>query len=154
MIHCGEAKGKHTAVLIAQNLDEVLENLDLGPDMFTAITTDNANNMLNATQKKAKNIDMGLGCLDHILQLIVNRSIDKVPELKAAIGKFKRLATSTHKSSLAIQRIKKECADLDKSAEGPKGKSIFYFLMSSFNDCLIVNTQHNFFFEFTIENDY
>ena len=150
MIHCDEAKGKHTVDLIAQNLDEVLENLNLGPDMFTAITTDNASNMLNATQKKAKNIDMGLGCLDHILQLIVNRSIDKVPELKAAIGKFKRLATSTHKSSLAIQRIKKECADLDKSAEGPKGNSICYFLMSSFNDCLIVNTQHYFFFRIFI----
>ena len=75
--------------------------------MFTAITTDNATNMLNATQKKAKNIDMGLGCLDHVLQLIVNKSIENGPEIKAAISKLKKLVTSTHKSSLAIQRIKK-----------------------------------------------
>ena len=84
MIHCGEAKGKHTAVLIAQTLDEVLDNLNLPEDKFSAITTDNARNMLNATQKKAKTIDMGLGCLDHLLQLVVNKSIDKVPGTSSA----------------------------------------------------------------------
>ena len=49
LIHCGEAKGKHTAVLIAEKLDKVIDSLELAEGMFTAMTTDNALNMLNVT---------------------------------------------------------------------------------------------------------
>ena len=122
LVHCGPAPGKHTAVLIAEKLDNVLKSLSLEPDMFTAMTTDNAANMLNAVSKESKNITQGLGCLDHLLQLVINKAIDKVPAIKSAVQNFRKLATSTHKSSLALQRIKKACGDLDRSADGPKGR--------------------------------
>ena len=120
LIHCGEAKGKHTAVLIAEKLDKVIDSLELAEGMFTAMTTDNAINMLNAVNKESKTIHLGLGCIDHLLQLVINRSIDKVEVVKSAVNKFKKLSTATHKSSLNIQRIKKACGDLEKSADGPK----------------------------------
>ena len=81
-----------------------------------------AANMLNAVNKESKNITQGLGCLDHLLQLVINKAIDKVPAIKSAVQNFRKLATSTHKSSLALQRIKKACGDLDRSADGPKGR--------------------------------
>ena len=67
LVHCGPAPGKHTAVLIAEKLDQVIASLALAPEMFTAMTTDNAANMLNAVSKESKNIMQGLGCLDHWL---------------------------------------------------------------------------------------
>ena len=63
--------------------------------MFTVITTENAIIMLNVTQKEGKQIDMGLGYLDHLLQLVVNKSIEKVPEIKVAVSKFKKLKDNT-----------------------------------------------------------
>lgn len=38
---------------------------------------------------------MGLGYLDHLLQLVVNKSIEKVPEIKVAVSKFKKLKDNT-----------------------------------------------------------
>ena len=127
LVHCGPATGKHTAVLIAEKLDTVVTSLDLEPEMFTSMTTDNAVNMLNAVNKESRTIQQGLGCIDHLLQLVINKSIEKVEPLKLAINKFKKLATNTHKSSLALQRIKKACGDLDKSADGPKGENDLLF---------------------------
>ena len=69
MVYCGEAKGKHTSEMIAHKDEEIIETLDLPEFMFKAITMDNAANMLKAT-KSAKTIDVGLGCVDHTLQLV------------------------------------------------------------------------------------
>ena len=123
LVHCGPATGKHTAVLIADKLDHVIESLELPEDMFNSMTTDNAANMLNAVNKESKLIVQGLGCIDHLLQLVINKSMDQVPAIKDAVKRFKKLATNTHKSSLALQRIKKACVDLDRSDDGPKGNN-------------------------------
>ena len=123
LVHCGPATGKHTAVLIADKLDHVIASLELPEDMFNSMTTDNAANMLNAVNKESKLIVQGLGCIDHLLQLVINKSMDQVPAIKDAVKRFKKLATNTHKSSLALQRIKKACVDLDRSDDGPKGNN-------------------------------
>ena len=79
------------------------------------ITTDNAKSMLNATQKVSDHVELGLGCIDHILQLIINNSIKKVPVIEIAVKRFKKLAKATHNSALNIARIRKACSDLNRS---------------------------------------
>ena len=101
-------------------MDKVVDSLELPEGMFTAMTTDNASNMLNAVNKESKTIHLGLGCIDHLLQLVINRALDKVDAIKSAVNKFKKLSAATHKSSLNIQRIKRACGDLERSADGPK----------------------------------
>ena len=78
LVHSGPVTGKHTAVLIAEKLDNVITSLDLIPEMFTTMTTDNAVNMLNAVNKESRTIQQRLGCIDHLLQLVINKSIEKV----------------------------------------------------------------------------
>ena len=100
LVHCGPATGKHTAVLIADKLDHVIASLELPEDMFNSMTTDNAANMLNAVDKESKLIVQGLGCIDHLLQLVINKSMDQVPTIKDAVKRFKKLANSISLKSL------------------------------------------------------
>ena len=115
MIHCGPAIGRHTADMIGQKLDEIIKELNLGDEVYKVITTDNAKSMLNATQKVSECVGLGLGCMDHLLQLIINNSIKKVPKMQTCVKRFKKLARATHTSSLNIQKIKKACKDLNSS---------------------------------------
>jgi hypothetical protein len=82
---------------------------------FRAITADNASNMKLATKKESEFLDLGLGCFDHTLQLVVNKCIAQTTGIQAAIAAFTKLSSNTHKSTLYQQRIKKECGDLNKS---------------------------------------
>ena len=84
LVHCGPATGKHTAVLIAEKLDTVVTSLDLEPEMFTSMTTDNAVNMLNAVSKESRTIQQGLGCIDHPCDLVVEIRIG--PKLTIEFG--------------------------------------------------------------------
>ncbi len=115
LISCALAEGKHTGPLIAKKLDTIIGGLDLPEEVFKAVTADNATNMKAATRKESDLLDLGLGCFDHTLQLVVNKSMDKTTGLQAAVTAFTKLSSNTHKSTLYQQRIKKECGDLNKS---------------------------------------
>jgi hypothetical protein len=108
-------EGKHTGPLIAKKLDMIIGSLDLTDDVFKVVTADNASNMRVATRKESQLLDLGLGCFDHTLQLVVNKSMEKTSGLQAAVAAFTKLSSNTHKSTLYQQRIKKECGDLNKS---------------------------------------
>ena len=116
MVHCGPHEGRHTAELVADRIDQVIESLGIVGMMETqkGITTDNAPNMTSAS-KKAVHIDSSHGCFDHQLNLIVKNGLKRVPAIITAVQHFKRLATATHKSSLFCGRIKQECSELEKS---------------------------------------
>ena len=85
LVYGGEAKGKHTSEMIAHKIDDIVDTLDLPEGMFKAITSDNAANMLKAT-KSAKTIEVGLGCVDHTLQLVINTCMAKCPEVMTAVN--------------------------------------------------------------------
>ena len=116
MVHCGPYEGRHTAELVADRIDQVIESLGIVGMMETqnGITTDNAPNMTSAC-KKAVHIDSSQGCFDHQLNLIVKNGLKRVPAIITAVQHFKRLATATHKSALFCGRIKQECNELEKS---------------------------------------
>ena len=115
MVYCGIINGRHTAQVIGNKLDEIIGDLNLEEHVYKMITTDNAKSMLNATQKVSDHVELGIGCIDHILQLIINNAIKKVPEITLAVKRFKKMAKATHNSQLNIARIRKACSDLNRS---------------------------------------
>ena len=119
-MYCGPARGRHTAPLIAAKLDKIINEMELPDDMFKAITTDNAANMLAATTRNSDVLQKGLGCVDHLLQIVINSSIKKVLAINDAVIKFKILAMATHRSTLASQRIEKACSDINTLARTAK----------------------------------
>jgi hypothetical protein len=119
LIHCCKAEGRHTAQFIASNLDSVVQKLKLNNETARYCTSDNAANMLAAVGKLTNEITGGLGCIDHLLNLIVNASIKAIPEVRDAIESFKKLASRTHKSSLDQQRIRRECDRVSKDDSNP-----------------------------------
>ena len=114
MVHCGPHEGRHTGVLVARKLDEVINSLDL-PEIFKCMTTDNASNMKNAC-RDSFTIDKHLSCFDHTLNLVVNAGINSVAIIKNSVEKFKKLVAGCHKSNLYCERIKRACSDLNSSA--------------------------------------
>ena len=73
--------------------------------------SDNAANMLAAIPKHTKKIDVGLGCIDHLLNLIV-KATNKIPEVEDALKECKDLSGRVHHTPLDQQRIKRECFHL------------------------------------------
>ncbi|XP_047145612.2 uncharacterized protein LOC124818636 [Hydra vulgaris] len=72
--------------------------------------------MLAAIPKLTEEIQEGLGCVDHILNLVVTECLG-IPEVKYAVDAFKKLSSRTHKSSIAQQRIKKECVRINNQSK-------------------------------------
>jgi hypothetical protein len=92
-------------------------------DTYRVCTSDNAPNMLAAIPNKTEQIDAGLGCIDHQLNLIVNKSIDNDENVSEAVAAFKKLSARVHMASLDHQRIKRECEKINKNdPEGEQGK--------------------------------
>ena len=116
MVYCGPHEGRHTAALVAERVDAVIESLAIPGllECHKALTTDNAANMLAAC-KEARHVQSNHGCFDHQLNLIVKNGLKRVPQIMKAVMAFKRLATATHKSTLYCERIRQECNDLEKS---------------------------------------
>ena len=122
MVHCGPHEGRHTGVLVAKKLDEVINSLRLPEEnCFKSMTTDNASNMKIAC-RDSTTIDKHLTCFDHSLNLVVNAGINSVPQVKEAVDKFRKLVAGCHKSNLYCERIKRACTDLNASNTSEPGK--------------------------------
>lgn len=90
---------------------------------YKVCTSDNAANMLAAIPNLTDQIDAGLGCIDHQLNLIVNKTIDENTTVSSAVAAFKKLSARVHRSSLDQQRIKKECGKNKNDPEADQGKN-------------------------------
>ena len=77
--------------------------------------------MLAAIPALTSEINVGLGCVDHILNLVVQKALVKNEDVAEAVDACRNLASKTHKSDLYNNRIKKECEKLSKddSRDGP-----------------------------------
>jgi hypothetical protein len=125
-VHCGEAEGRHTTKNIAEHLDKAITQIPgLPTQVHTVCTSDNAANMLCAIPKLTEEIDEGLGCIDHLLNLVVNDCLE-TPEISDAVEAFRNLSSRTHRANLDQQRIKRECERMSKDdSVNEDGKSTF-----------------------------
>ena len=125
MVHCGPHEGRHTGVLVARKLDEIINSLELPEECYKSMTTDNAANMKNAC-RDSYTIDKHLSCFDHTLNLVVNAGINSIDVIKSSVEKFKKLVSGCHKSNLYCERIKRACSDLNSSASTTEpGRAVY-----------------------------
>ena len=109
MVHCGATEGCHTSKNIAEHLDKAITEIPgLPSNIHKVCTSDNAANMLCAIPKLTEEVDEGLGCIDHLLNIVVTECL-AIPDLKPGVDACKRLSSKTHKSNPAQERIKLEC---------------------------------------------
>ena len=75
LVACRHAEGCHTAVNIAGHIDKLVDAVSgLKGSITRFCVTDNAANMLAAVPRHTKKIDIGLGCFDHLLNLVMKSS--------------------------------------------------------------------------------
>jgi hypothetical protein len=113
MVACKSAEGRHTAINIAGHMDKVVSSISgLKSSTTRFCVTDNAASMLAAVPKLTKKLDVGFGCIDHTLNLIVKATNKAVPEIHAAIKECKDFSSRVHHAPIDQQRIRRECWNL------------------------------------------
>jgi hypothetical protein len=112
------------SISIYELLYRVIAELKISEDCNRVCTSDNASNMLAAIPALTQEVNTGLGCVDHLLHLVVNKALSINADIAAAVDSFKNLASKTHKSDLHNQRMRKECQKVskDESREGAGNK--------------------------------
>ena len=76
-VECCSTKGRLTADLVAAITDQMIKNVPGSKhSTFTTITTDSASNMSKAI-KDALTIDSHLSCIDHIINVCVNKALEE-----------------------------------------------------------------------------
>ncbi len=120
LVACVPAEGRHTAVNVGSHIDKAVGRVvGLKSSTTTFCVSDNAANMLAAIPKHTKKIDQGLGCVDHLINLIVKATNKSVPEVNTCFKECKDLASRTHFSPVDQQRIRQECQLLKNDSENP-----------------------------------
>ena len=140
LVHCGRTEGRHTSKNIAEQLYKVITEIPgLPENVHKVCTSDNAANMLCAIPNLTEKIDEGLGCVDHLLNLVVNECL-AIPELKQGVDACKRLSGKTHKSYPSQDRIKLECDKInsDSSCEPIKCVKIIAPVETRWNSQLMM----------------
>lgn len=113
-------KGRHTAPLIAQHLDKQVSKVPgLTANIQTVCVSDNAANMLSAIPRLTKKVDKGLGCADHLINLVVKDAFKVDDDIAGTFNLCKELAQISHKSPLINQRLASECEIINLDDSNP-----------------------------------
>ena len=92
LLETGEMVEQHTAINLANYLEEVLDRWNLPVTQISAVVTDNASNITAAIAR----LDMQcLGCFSHTLQLSVQKA-PNLPVISKSIGRGKHLVSHFH----------------------------------------------------------
>ncbi len=97
ILDCSRVVGRHTASMIQEELDKVLENFNIKNKILTFVT-DNGSNIKKAI------FDMGhrrQSCYAHSLNLVVTDAIRQVPEVLDVKEKVSRVVRLTRQSTVA-----------------------------------------------------
>lgn len=86
---------------MVRHLNSVTEEYKLDGKV-SAIVTDNAKNMINATEKLPY---VGIGCAAHSLQLSVNKGL-KESNLDTLLAKVQQIVGSVHRSGDNLRELK------------------------------------------------
>ena len=102
----------HTAVNLANGIEECLSRWNLSPEYISAIVTDNAANIVASVRSLEF---QHLGCFNHTLQLVVQKAVNS-SEMATALGRARRLVRHFHQSVKSTQTLRQKQKDL-KHAE-------------------------------------
>lgn len=107
-----EMSGRHTA----ENIKEVIEATcnEFGVGRILSVTRDNARNMEKAVET-SKEIDFGIACCAHLLQLALQESL-QVPAIQAMLGVFRQNSRFFRKSGPGWQALKKKQGEVSNDA--------------------------------------
>ena len=103
---------QHTAINLANYLEEVLARWNLPITQISAVVTDNASNITAAI---ARLEIQRIGCFGHTLQLSVQKALN-LPVMSRAIARGKRLVSYFHSSVKSTNVLRQKQRDL-KHAE-------------------------------------
>lgn len=102
MLHVKELRGSHTSRVISDSVKEMLDGWKTPISKVHGILRDNASNM-----KKAMD-DLGvpsLGCVAHLLQLVVNEGLLSQRRVSDAIASVRKIVEHFKHSPLAYSRL-------------------------------------------------
>ena len=86
LVACRSAEGRHTGANIAGHIDKIVGAVPgLKGSTTRFYVTKNAANMLYAVPRMTKKIDKGLGCFDHLLNLVIKDTNKADPTIADAI---------------------------------------------------------------------
>ena len=110
VLDCRRVHGRHTAQLIKEELEGILDEYNIR-DKVLAVITDNGSNVVKAV----KDISLRrLSCFAHSLNLVVMDSIKSCPALQETKEKVSKVVTLTKQSTVAKEKLDKIQADLGR----------------------------------------
>ena len=118
----GEMVEQHTAINLANYLEEVLDRWNLPVTQISAVVTDNASNITAAIAMLER---QRLGCFSHTLQLSLQKALN-LPVMSRPIGRGKRLVSHFHSSVKSTNVLRQKQRDL-KHKEHKLIQVNFYF---------------------------
>jgi len=108
LLEAGEMVEQHTAINLANYLEEVLARWNLPVAHISAVVTDNASNITAAIARLELQC---LGCFSHTLQLSVHKALS-LPAISKAVGRGKRLVSHFHSSVKSTNILRQKQRDL------------------------------------------
>lgn len=103
LLHAQECCGSHTAAMICQAFETMLERWNITKDKVHVVLRDNARNMTKAME------DCGLasiGCMAHTLQLAVNEAVLSQRSITDCVSISRKMVGHFKHSQLATSRLK------------------------------------------------
>ena len=132
LLETGEMVEQHTAVNLANYLDEVLDRWNLPITQVSAVVTDNATNITAAIARLER---QRIGCFSHTLQLSVQKALT-LPVMSKAIARGKCLVSHFHTSVKSTNILHQKQRGL-KHAEHKLIQVHFYFNHNDNNEVYI-----------------
>ena len=108
LLETGEMVEQHTAINLANYLEEILDHWSLPVTQISAVVTDNASNITAAIARLDR---QRLGCFCHTLQMSVQKALN-LPVISKAIGRGKHLVSHFHSSVKSTNVLRQKQRDL------------------------------------------
>ena len=108
LLETGEIVEEHSAVNLANYLEEGLARWSLSVTQVSAIVTDNASNITAAINQLGW---LRFGCFSHTLQLSVQKALH-LPDISKALGRGKRLVSHFRSSVKSTNILRQKQRDL------------------------------------------
>ena len=111
LLDTAEISIDHTAMNLADELQDSLTQWDLKDDLLVSLTTDNARNIVNATEILSW---PRFSCFEHTLQLGVKKSLE-ISQISKALARAHCIVSHFHHSSKSTYILKQKQIDLHVS---------------------------------------